>query len=502
MPEIHYKSLRKYLKDLHADPEKQFAPVYLFFGEELLVETAFNDLLEKMLPEAARSASYDPLEGTAENIYEVIERLNTYSLLRGAKVVALKESRIFYGQQDKGRLLEKSRNAYDDSDLKTAAKYFLSLLGNLNLSFDDVDKSNRSKTLNLDPGLTRDDEWLDAVIAFCTENNLRIPEPADETAALQRALEKGFPSNNHLLITTDTVDKRRSLYKTIKDLGVVIDCAVPKGDRRADKMAQQDILLQKMTEILKPKNKEMSKAAYLALMDMTGFDLRTFCGSLEKLVDFVGERSSITVEDIESVLKRTKKDPIYDLTNAIADRRIEKALFFLNSLLEAELHPLQVLAAITNQVRKLLLAKDFAEGPQGKGWSGGMPFNVFEQNILPLVVAYDQSLLKTLEEWEDANLNSEAGDNVSVSVKAKKKSKVDTDLLLARNPKNAYPVFQLLKKSEQYTTAELMDVIGYLNETDVQLKTTGQNPKLALERLILRICNPQEKARSRGHGLF
>lgn len=499
MPEIHYQSLKQYLKDLHNDPEKQFAPVYLIFGEELLVKTAFDDLLEKILPGAARSANYDPVEGTVENIYEVIERVNTYSLLAGVKVVAMQESRIFYGQQDKSRLLERSRNAYDDDDLKNAAKYFLSLLGNLNLSFDDVDKSNRSKTLNLDSRLSRDDEWLDDIVAYCTENNLRIPEPADETVALQRAIEKGFPGNNHLLITTDTVDKRRSLYKTIKDRGVVIDCAVPKGDRRADKRAQEDVLLQKMTEILKPNNKKMSKGAYLALMDMTGFDLRTFCGSLEKLVDYVGERNSITVEDVESVLKRTKKDPIYDFTNAIGDRRIENALFFLNSLLEAELHPLQILAAITNQVRKLLLAKDFAKEPGAKGWSAGMSFNVFEQNILPSVVAYDQSLLKTLEEWENSNLNYEDRNKFSAPGKARKKSKVDTDLLLARNPKNAYPVFQLLKKSERYSTAELVDAIAYLNETDMQLKTTSQNPRIALERLIFRICNPQKKAQSGLH---
>ncbi len=33
--------------------------------------------------------------------------------------------------------------------------------------------------------------------------------------------------------------------------------------------------------------------------------------------------------------------------------------------------------------------------------------------------------------------------------KGKKKKKIQTDLLLARNPKNAYPVYQLLKKSER-----------------------------------------------------
>ena len=35
----------------------------------------------------------------------------------------------------------------------------------------------------------------------------------------------------------------------------------------------------------------MDKGAYLVLLEMTGFDLRTFCGSLEKLIDYTGERN-------------------------------------------------------------------------------------------------------------------------------------------------------------------------------------------------------------------
>mgnify|MGYP001821474004 CR=1 FL=1 len=257
MPEINHKLLKKYLKDLSADPAKQFAPVYLIFGEELLVKSAYDDLLETLLPAANRTANYDPVDGTVENIYDVIERVNTFSLLSGPKVVAMRDSRIFYTKQDKSRLLENSKKAFDDENIKKSAKYFLRLMGNLNLSFEDVEKSNRDKTLKFDAGLREGDEWLDEIIGYCKQNELAIPEPADESLALQKAIEKGFPKNNHLLITTDMADKRRSLYKAIKSHGVVIDCAVPRGDRRADKMAQEDVLLEKMTEILRPSHKEM-----------------------------------------------------------------------------------------------------------------------------------------------------------------------------------------------------------------------------------------------------
>ncbi|MDH3826741.1 MAG: hypothetical protein OET21_04960 [Desulfobacterales bacterium] len=496
MPEISHKLLKKYLKDLESDPAEEFAAVYLLFGEELLVKNAFDELLDALLPAGNRSANYDPVEGATENVYDVIESANTFSLLPGTKVVTMRESRIFYTRDDKRRLLDNAKKAYDGDDIKKAAKYFLSLMSNLNLSFEDVDRSNRSKTLKAASDLIQLDDWLDDVIGYCQVNELGIPEPSDQAGALQKALEKGFPQNNHLVITTDVVDKRRGLYKAISKQGVAIDCTVPKGDRRADKMAQEDILVQKMTEILKPSNKEMDKGAYLALLDMTGFDLRTFCGSLEKLIDYVGKRNAITVEDVEAVLKRTKKDPIYDFTNAVADRQIEKVLFFLNSLLAADFHPLQILAAVANQVRRLTLAKDFTESKQAKGWHAGLSFNAFQQSVMPAIVAYDQELLKILDGWDNPLPSCGDIDKTPARGKGKKKKKIQTDLLLARNPKNAYPVYQLMKKSERYSKTELLTAVGLLNETDVQLKLSGQDPKLILERFVFKLCHRQMSSKA------
>ena len=489
MPEITHKLLKKYLKDLKSDPEKEFAAVYLLFGEELLVKNAFEELLDVLLPEGSRSANYDPVEGSTENVFDVIESVNTFSLLPGTKVVAMRDSRIFYTRENKSRLLENAKKAYDNDDKKKAAKFLLSLMSNLNLSFEDIDPSNRSKTLKAVSDSIQPDDWLDDVIGYCQENELDIPEPLDQAGALQKAIEKGFPKNNHLVITTDVADKRRSLYKAISKLGVAIDCTVPKGDRRADKIAQEDILVQKMAEILKPSKKEMDKDAYRALLDMTGFDLRVFCGSLEKLVDYIGKRSAITVQDVEAVLKRTKKDPIYEFTNAVADRRIESVLFFLNSLLAADFHPLQILAAVVNQVRRLTLAKDFVENQPSSGWHAGLSFNAFQQRVMPAIAAYDQELLQVLERWDNPLPASGDIDKPPARGRGRKKKKAQTDLLLARNPKNAYPVYQLMKKSEHYSKTELLAAVGLLAETDAQLKLSGQDPRLILERLLFKLCH-------------
>lgn len=494
MPEINHQLLSKYLKDITADSQKSFAPVYLLFGEEMLVKTAYGELLDALLPEENRQANYDPMEGASEHVYDAIERVNTFSLMPGTKVVALLESRIFHATQNKMRLLENSKNAYDDDNKSKAVKYFLSLMGNLNLSFEDVDPANRRKTFAFAADVMKSDAWIDDLVEYCHQNQLEIPEASDHAGALQKAIKKGFPSNNHLIITTEMVDKRLGLYKALKDQGMVIDCAVPSGDRRADRMAQEDVLRKKMTEILSPVNKKMDNRAYAALLDMTGFDLRTFCGNLEKLVDYVGQRDVITIQDVTSVLKRTKQDPIYDLTNAIADRQVSEALFFMNSLLTAGFHPLQILAAIVNQIRRLILAKDYTGSPQAKGWHAGVSYNVFQQKVMPSILEYDQSVRQAIEKWEQVGIKTETATSDAARGKGKKKKKIQTDLILARNPKNGYPVYQLLKKSAHFTRNELIAAVDLLNETDVQLKTSRQDPKFILDRLVLKLCDRQTES--------
>ena len=486
MTEINYKELNNYLKDRKVG---DFAPVYLIYGQELLYKNSLEALVYALIPVDQRSLGYEPVEGINENIKEAIERSNTYSLLSGTKVVAICDSKIFYSKQDQGRLLEKAKEAYDTDDIKKGAKYLLSLMGLLNLSYDDVSKANRSKTIKLDIDRFGDDEWIDKIVRFCIEKSLAIGSEEDNAAFLQKAVEKGFPKGNYLIITTDMVDKRRKLFKTIREHGMIIDCSVPKGDRRADRMAQEAVLSERMNEILGQFGKQMDKNAYMALYEMTGFDLRTFSNNLQKLISYVGDRKNITNHDVKSVLKRTKKDPIYDLTNAVSERNIEKSLFFLDTLLADNLHPLQVLAAITNQIRRLLLVKGFVESPHGLEWHGGIQFHEFKSRIMPSIQAYDADILGQFETW-DRMLSKDTGkDNQRLKKKgSKKKSRPVTDLVVAKNTKNPYPVYQMLLKSERFTMDELIAVFESLSQVDLCLKSTGQSHRLLLEKAIFFIC--------------
>jgi len=363
----------------------------------------------------------------------------------------------------------------------------LSLLGILNLSFDDVSETNRIKSLKLDSEKSTGYEWLEKVIKFCKENNFLIPSEKDNVDILQQAIEKGFPKRNHLVITTDMVDKRRKLFKIIKNIGMIIDCSVPKGDRRADKIEQEAVLSERMKVLLDRYEKTMDKEAYRTMYEMTGFDIGTFSDNLEKLISFVGDRKRITAEDAAFVLKRTKKDPIYELTNSIADRDIHKSLFFLNSLLMENFHPLQILASMANQIRRLLVIRDFMESSHGSSWYPEMQFAQFKNNVMGSVLSYNKELLDQIEDWDDMLSGDMDGDTQRNKKKREtKKHKPVTDLEIPDNP---YPVYKMLINAEKFTKNELIDDIEHLTQADFRLKYTKQRPKIILEEAILRICS-------------
>jgi len=52
--------------------------------------------------------------------------------------------------------------------------------------------------------------------------------------------------------------------------------------------------------------------------------------------------------------------------------------------------------------------------------------------------------------------------------------KACADLLIAKNPKNAYPIYNQLKNADRFTTPELEHVVIRLSEADMRLKKAGR----------------------------
>lgn len=62
--------------------------------------------------------------------------------------------------------------------------------------------------------------------------------------------------------------------------------------------------------------------------------------------------------------------------------------------------------------------------------------------------------------------------------------------MLAKNPANAFPVYQMLKKSDRFSQADLLEALNAVNVADLKLKSSQLKPRLILERVVLQICAP------------
>lgn len=329
---------------------------------------------------------------------------------------------------------------------------------------------------------------------------------------LMQLIEKGFPENHYLVITSPNADKRRALFNLIKSSGAAFDCTVPHGSAKADKEAQADLLRLTMTTILDRTGKGIDGDAFQALTDMTGFDPVALNDNLERLTSFIGNRAVITLQDVHTVVRRTRKDAIFELTNAVGHKNLDSSLFYYKSLCDSGFHPLQLLSALVNQMRKIFVIKAFIEDEAERGnicWRpGNQSYQQFASNTLPFVTKADLELQKTIVQWsgelgttpaENSDPDSDIGEIDSKTDKRKKKGGADkkgggekkssTDLTIASNSKSAYPVFQTFLKSDRFRLDELASIMVELGELDYRFKSSSDGDQaVVLEELIIRIC--------------
>jgi len=491
MTVVPFQQWPQFLAQLKSSGDKSHRPqAVLIHGEELLGSQVLDELLPVLVEGGKHAAGCEPLDGDSVVWSDALEQVNTFALLGDSRLVVVRDAKLFYTARDAGGMLKKIGKAWADDNRTKAARQFVALLGLLGITIEDV----AGKGAKLPKALTGEKgakpAWLDALSDHCRENNLAIPQTADGAALLEKALEKGFPRGNGLVITTDLVDRRRTLYKALDRFGLIVDCTVPRGERAADRRVQQAVMEQQMLKILGKNGKSLAPGTFQVLSEKTGFDLRTFTLALEKLAAFVGDRETITPADVQQALIRTKQDPIFEFTNAVADRDFRQAMFYLDSLLAGEFHPLQLLAALANQLRRLLMMKDFTLSPAGQGIPPGIAFDQFKSGVLPAMAAFDENLQALGKRWaaELAPIADEDGSKPKKKAKTKSRA-LPAELRLAARPASAYPLYMTFKKQARFSAAELLSGLRALSEADLLLKTDNRTPRLVMERLLMQICS-------------
>jgi DNA polymerase-3 subunit delta len=428
----------------------RIAPCYLLYGnEEYLLRDALEKIIGLIVPASDRDLNLFVLDGDTEDTDRICDSLQTPPLIPGRKLMVVRNTRLFHSRKTLPAIIQKIRDQVKTNPA-LAAGDFMHFLRVTGWTLDDlkdggwqrISDDQWRQTVEDDEGQDRE-AWLPVMVAFCA--TYRRPQaPASESGAdrLETLLKNGIPDGNHLILTTDAVDKRKRLFKTLGEIGRVIEYSSLKGDKNL-----QGRLMENARQLLAAKGKKMAPGAWLALGKKTGFDLRASMAALEKLITFTGETPTIDEGDVEAAIGKTREETIFNLTAALSEKNLPAGLAVLGDLLDRGDPPLMILAMLAREIRILLQAKLLLETGTRIAFRAGMDYGSFQKALFPAI----------------------------------------KERLGAATP-HPYVIYQALGRTGRFSRASLIRHLETLVQMDLAMKSTAKDARLMLERFLIEVC--------------
>lgn len=165
-----------------------------------------------------------------------------------------------------------------------------------------------------------------------------------------------IPDSVCLVFVEREVDKRTRLFKAVKEKG------------RASEFKQQDTktLIKWILGILKKENKKIAESTMNLFLEKTGCDMDNIYQELEKLLCYTIEKDTITSADVEAICTVQVTNRIFDMINAIAEKKQKKALELYYDLLALKEPPMRILFLINRQFHLLMQVKDLLRQQKDK----------------------------------------------------------------------------------------------------------------------------------------
>ncbi len=158
---------------------------------------------------------------------------------------------------------------------------------------------------------------------------------------------ENMPPYTCLIMVEAEIDKRLKLVNTIKKNGLIVELDFQKP---AD-------LVKWVTKVLSSYKKNINQMAASYLVENSDYSMTELLNEIDKIINFVGDKQEITINDIESVCNKSIKSRIFDLTDAISAGNTSKALNLLNDMAALKEPMQKVLFMIIRQIRMLYRIK-------------------------------------------------------------------------------------------------------------------------------------------------
>ncbi|RUM41087.1 MAG: DNA polymerase III subunit delta [Desulfobulbus sp.] len=456
MPVFNRNTLQTLLREIENGTT---TPVYLLFGDRFLCRQA-ADKLTRIL--TAEGGTVHSIDGDSEDIHATLSKLRSFSLLPGRQIFQVNSTRLFHSKKVAKSLWNKALKAMEDDKPDKAAGSLRAMMEAGGLDCSDPD--NAPGSLSAAQWKTRFGfakpagklEWTNTLLRSVPQKTTSPPSPAagDPAEELTTVLEAGIPQKNFLVLLAEDVDKRKKIFKFFKDRHRVVDLSVESGSGFQAKKAQQAVLQDQVNQILKRMNKTMAPQVAAQLFERVGFHPVAVVMEMEKLALYVGEASRITLEDLNAVVGRTRQEALFELTQAIGDKKLDQALIIASRLQENSIHALAIIATLRNFARKLLLFSAL-QSQKEYGVFPGMAPQVFQQQCLPA--------LKKNDRWKNE---------------------------LSGHP---YAVNMQFKTAAGFSMTTLQSWLPLILEAEMRLKGSPIAPETVIQHLILSMLRPVSK---------
>lgn len=229
-------------------------------------------------------------------------------------------------------------------------------------------------------------------------------------------LEK-YDGENFIIfeVYQNKLDERKKITKTLKKTSKLA---------KVEQMSEQEIknwIKNKLHENFK----DIKQDALDLFIELTGINFNIVSQELEKIILFLGERTTINKKDVEEIINRSLEQNVFLLTEYIQKGEKYKAIQLIKDLIVMKEEPIKLLALITSNYRLYYQCKILSR----KGYSG-------------------QQIAKTI--------------NV-----------------------HPYRVKLALNQVKHYQLTHLLNIIDQCAETDYKLKSSYLDKQLILELFIL-----------------
>ena len=269
---------------------------------------------------------------------------------------------------------------------------------------------------------------------------------------LQKVLQGELPHGTRFLFSAISPDKRRTAYKSLTKLAATEICDKPSGGLRFD---EDEAARQAASSAARDRQLKFRPDALERFAAYVGWDTRQVLNELDKIDTYLGdERREILEEDIRLLVPETRRGIIFELGNCLARRNLREASNCLQKLLAQGEDPIGLLyAAIMPTIQRMTAAAVLIEE--------------YGLRVPPNYPSF-QSALEQLP--------------------------ADAQEILPRKKDgtfNAYGFYLSAQEAKRFKAAELAEATIACAEATTSIMSTGSDPALILQQLLVRILTPR-----------